>query len=88
MAEFAYTQTPHRLDEWNVRIHWHPVGGATAPEYTTYVVNGESQAVDAAVFALDGNCHPWAPVRAVRAEIRRLGNAGEWRSVAVTRTYV
>jgi hypothetical protein len=60
----------------------------TCPEYTTHVVNSESKAVDAAVSALDGNNHPWALVHAVGAEIRRSADAGEWRAVVPTPSYL
>ena len=88
MADIACTSPPRRIDEWDVRVHWRAMPGASCPACSTYAVNGESQAIDAAVGALDGGAHPWLPVRAVRAEIRRTGATGPWRSVADAASYV
>jgi hypothetical protein len=73
---------------WEVRVHWRAESGATCLDSTVHIVNGETQAIDAAVAALDGCRHPWAPVRATSAEIRRSAGIGAWRPVAFTRSYL
>ena len=75
-------------EPWQVRVHWKPEPGVTCPEFTTYAADDESQAIDSAVSALDGNRHPWALVKASGAEVRRAGDSGPWRSVASSSTYL
>lgn len=75
-------------DVWDVRVFWQPASGVTCPEFTTYVVRGESQAIDAAVSVLMSCSHRWALVKASGAQIRRTGDLGRWRPVAVTRSYL
>jgi hypothetical protein len=66
---------------WDVRVHWKPDAGATCLPHTVHIVSGESQAIDAAVSALDGCRHRWAPVRAIKAEVRPTGSGAPWRQV-------
>lgn len=73
---------------WEVRVHWKPAGGVTCPAFTTYVVSGESCAVDEAVSVLDGCRHPKALVKAVSAEVRRAGDPGPWRAVSAGPRYL
>lgn len=79
---------------WHVRVHWTAEPGATCMPYDEHIVSGESRAVDAAVSVLDSCCHPWAPVRATLAEVRRQGSEGPWRrvvgsvSAAFARSYI
>lgn len=75
-------------DPWEVRVFWRPAPGATCPEFTTYAVDGESQAVDAAVSVLDGCCHRWALVKAAAAQIRHAQDLGPWRPVTGPGSYL
>jgi hypothetical protein len=75
-------------DSWDVRVFWRPVSGVTCPEYTTYVVNGESQAIDAAVSVLTSCSHRWALVTASAAQVRRSGDGGPWVAVEQGRSHI
>ena len=72
-------------EAWEVRVRWEASPGVTCPEFTVYAAPSESAAVDEAVSILDGNQHHRALVKAVGAEIRRVGDAGPWRTVAAGR---
>lgn len=80
--------TDPAADLWSVRVFWKPAPGVSCPEYTTFIVKGETQAIDSAVLALDGCRHRWAPVKAAAAQVRRAGDSGAWRAVTVSRSYL
>jgi hypothetical protein len=74
---------------WEVRVTWavrevapgEPMPGVECVKWSHIDVMGESAALDRAVSILDGCKHPDAPVRAVRAEIRRTRAGDEWRTI-------
>jgi hypothetical protein len=81
--------TPEPPVPWEVRITWAvrevqpgaPMPGVSTPKWSHLDVMGESAALDRAVSILDGCRHPDAPVRAVRAEIRRTKAGDAWRTI-------
>lgn len=68
---------------WEVRVWWRASDGVTCPEFTIFGAMDENAALDEAVSVMDGCRHHRALIAAVRAEIRRTGSAGSWRTIGV-----